>query len=73
MLNFMKHVATVSNSNLNRNANSLRMVSNIKDEELVGMENDDIYNGPQHQFMEYGRCIFLQSKKKSLFCRYLLT
>ena len=66
MLNFMKHVATVSNSNLNRNANSLRMVSNIKDEELVGMENDDFYNGPQHQFMEYGRCIFLQSKKKKI-------
>ena len=41
MLNFMKHVATVSNSNLNRNANSLRMASNIKDEELVGMENHD--------------------------------
>ena len=23
----------------------------------------DFYNGPQHQFMEYRRCIFLQSKK----------
>ena len=23
----------------------------------------DFYNGPQHQFMEYKRCIFLQSKK----------
>ena len=41
MLNFMKHVATISNSNLNRNANSLRMSSNVRDEELVGMESND--------------------------------
>ena len=41
MLNFMKHVATISNSNVNRNANSLRMASNVRDEELVGMESND--------------------------------
>ena len=41
MLNFMKHVATISNSNLNRNANSLRMASNVRDEELVGLESNN--------------------------------
>ena len=37
----MKHVATIFNSNLNRNANSLRMASNVRDEELVGIESND--------------------------------
>lgn len=41
MLNFIKHVANISNSNLNRNANALRLTAGIKTDEVVGMESHD--------------------------------